>query len=148
MTDLCSRCHEGERAPSHGWCRACKRESDRQWYAKNAEARRDDMKARHRQDPRIHMISAAKKRAKEGGIAFDLTRDSITIPATCPVLGIEIRVNDRRWQDSSPTLDRLDPAGGYLVGNVIVISARANRIKNDATAAELDLIAAYIRRSQ
>lgn len=40
-------------------------------------------------------------------------------------------------QADSPSLDRKDPAKGYVKGNVWVISYRANAIKQDATLAEL-----------
>lgn len=105
------------------------------------------MRARHRADPRIHMLSAAKRRAKQKGIEFSITKDNIVIPELCPILGVRIEVNDRRWQDSSPTIDRIDATVGYITGNVHVICARANRIKNDATVDELELIASYLRKS-
>ncbi len=44
---------------------------------------------------------------------------------------------------NSPTLDRLDPALGYTPENVVVISARANQIKTDATVEELYRVATY-----
>lgn len=39
--------------------------------------------------------------------------------------------------DHTPTLDRIIPKLGYVPGNVIIVSARANRIRNDATVDEL-----------
>ena len=92
------------------------------------------------------MISAAKKRAKEKGIEFSITRDDLTVPEFCPILGIRIEANERRWQDSSPSIDRIVPERGYVKENVQIISARANRIKNDATVDELERIAAYLRK--
>jgi len=94
------------------------------------------------------MLSAAKRRAKAKEMPFDIAREDITVPELCPVLGIPIIVGTRRWQDSSPTLDRINPALGYVKGNVEVISARANRIKNDASAAELELVTIWIRRKE
>lgn len=44
---------------------------------------------------------------------------------------------------NSPTLDRIRPDLGYVKGNVIVISGRANRIKSDATIEELRDIASF-----
>ena len=103
------------------------------------------MRRRHRADPRVMMLSAARRRALTKGIPFGLRRDDVVLPEVCPVLGIPLRVNNRRWQDSSPTLDRIDPKRGYVAGNVRVISARANRIKNDASSDELERVARYIR---
>lgn len=43
----------------------------------------------------------------------------------------------------SPTLDRLDNTKGYVRGNVIVVSYRANRLKSDATIYELRRLAEF-----
>lgn len=50
------------------------------------------------------------------------------IPETCPVLGIPLTIGGKR-SPSSPSLDRIDPALGYVPGNIRVISDRANRLK-------------------
>lgn len=39
--------------------------------------------------------------------------------------------------DMSPSLDRLIPSKGYVKGNVVVVSWRANRLKNNASLADL-----------
>lgn len=48
--------------------------------------------------------------------------------------------------DGSPTLDRMVPSLGYVRGNVTVISAHANRIKSDASLAELRRVLRYVER--
>ena len=76
----------------------------------------------------------------------------ITIPATCPVLGIPIHVaplqGKRAPSAGSPSLDRLIPEDGYVPGNIRVISHRANMLKNNATIAELEAVVAYCRSVQ
>lgn len=44
---------------------------------------------------------------------------------------------------NAASLDRIDNSKGYVRGNVMVISLRANAIKNNATAEELTAVAAY-----
>lgn len=90
----------------------------------------------------------SKKRAKENGDTFTLNISDIPdIPTHCPVLGIEIKPNVIAGPlDSSPSLDRIIPPLGYIPGNVRVISNRANRLRSDATAEELRLIAADAER--
>ena len=81
---------------------------------------------------------AAKARATKRGLPFSITPDDVIIPVRCPVLGIPlVRSVTRGPADSSPSLDRKVCALGYVPGNVVVISWRANRIKNDGTAAEV-----------
>ena len=78
---------------------------------------------------------------------FDLTVDSLEWPEYCPALGIKLdyfRKGRGKHSPASPSLDRLDPEVGYVATNVRVISNRANRIKNDATTAELRAIADYV----
>lgn len=88
------------------------------------------------------MLNAARARAKKRGLPFQLTIDDFTIPERCPALGTEIVLDGDR--DAAPSLDRVVPSMGYVKGNVIVLSARANRIKNDATAPELRLLADFL----
>ncbi len=85
----------------------------------------------------------AKKRAAVKGLEFTLSiHDIPAVPATCPVLGISIgQEGAGRATDNSPSLDRIKPALGYVVGNVRIVSWRANRLRNDATARELQLLA-------
>jgi len=94
------------------------------------------------------MVWAAKARAAKSGVPFDITPDDISIPTTCPVLGIPLIVGQDKATDNSPSLDRVMPLLGYVKGNVLTISNRANRIKNNATPAELrqvvDFFEAYI----
>lgn len=47
--------------------------------------------------------------------------------------------------DTQPTIDRIIPALGYVPGNIVVISHRANRMKSDGTAEEHERIAAWLR---
>lgn len=80
------------------------------------------------QDPRSPMWSRAKYRAKQKGLYFNITKEDIVIPDTCPLLGTPME---------SPSLDRIDSSKGYIKGNVWVISNRANTLKNDASLQEL-----------
>jgi hypothetical protein len=90
------------------------------------------------------MVRAAKARATKAGVPFDLTADDVTIPQLCPALGIPLVVGQNKASDSSPSLDRVMPPLGYVRGNVLVLSNRANRIKNDATPPELRAVADFI----
>lgn len=90
------------------------------------------------------MVRNARNRARKAGVPFNLTKDDIAIPSHCPILGIPlIRKIGRGGNDNSPSLDRIHPERGYVPGNVIVISNRANRIKTDATIRELRDVASF-----
>jgi len=87
----------------------------------------------------------ARKRAYERSLEFSIEVEDIIIPEYCPLLGIELKfrggMNNR---DTSPSIDRLDSAKGYIKGNIKIISFRANRIKNDATVEEFKLMASRL----
>lgn len=89
---------------------------------------------------KIGLWEAAKRRAKQFGFSFSISPNDINIPHVCPLLGIPIDLCSTKKSDNSPSLDRIDNAHGYVVGNVWVISWRANRLKSDSTLQELKLI--------
>lgn len=95
------------------------------------------------------MWNSAKYRAKTKGVPFSITPDDIIIPDECPALGIKLarsRAGTRAPAENSPTLDRIFPDKGYVPGNVIVVSNKANRIKNNASAMELVQVALFYKR--
>lgn len=89
------------------------------------------------------MVRAAKARASKAGVPFDLKAEDIFIPHSCPVLGLPLVVGQEQATDQSPSLDRVLPLMGYVKGNILVISNRANRIKNNATIPELRQVADF-----
>lgn len=93
------------------------------------------------------LIAGARKRAVELGLPFNITEDDICIPSHCPVLGVELIIG-RDNPGNSPTIDRVKPDAGYVKGNVIVISHKANTIKSDATYDEIQCVANYVREQE
>jgi hypothetical protein len=90
------------------------------------------------------MWRAAKARAKANSLEFSIDLNDVVIPIVCPILGISLVLNSKKPVDASPALDRINNNAGYIKGNIIVISTRANRIKSDATADELFAIAKFL----
>lgn len=95
---------------------------------------------------RNSMLSNARQRAKRLGLPCTITAADIQIPATCPVLGIPLaHQKGAKQSENSPTVDRIIPSKGYVPGNVIVVSLKANRIKNNASVDELVAVAEFYR---
>jgi len=98
------------------------------------------------------MLNTARKRAKKNNIPFNLTEDYLKsiYPSDmiCPVLGFEMSMglDGNGWVGTSPSLDRIIPEKGYVQGNVVVISMRANSIKRDATPGELRKVADFYEK--
>lgn len=81
-----------------------------------------------------------KKRAIEAGIPFNLTHSEmreLLQCRVCPVLDIPL---DSSSFGNRPSVDRIDPHLGYVVGNVRIISNRANTLRSNATLREMVLV--------
>jgi len=105
------------------------------------DSNRDLIRERQRESYRkkiiIRMLSAARIRAEKRGLDFNIDETDIVIPEKCPLLEIEIKIAYKVANANSPSLDRIDSSKGYVKGNVMVISYRANTIKSNATPSEL-----------
>jgi hypothetical protein len=97
-------------------------------------------KISHSLDPRRRMVTAAKMRAKQMGIPFDLVWSDVVVPNVCPILGIAFKPNS----EYAASLDRIRPELGYVKGNVQIISMKANAMKNSASPEELLKFADWI----
>lgn len=87
------------------------------------------------------LLTGARYRSRERGMACTITVADIVIPAVCPILGIPLVMRSGgKPRADAPTLDRIDNSQGYIPGNVRVISARANRLKSDMTYDEARLL--------
>ena len=128
------------------------RQASRRHYAKKVSSSdgRGDVNAKRKvyvtNNLERILLASAKCRAKRQGLAFDLELVDVVIPAVCPVLGIPLERGAGRTSPGSPTLDRLDNRAGYVRGNVVVMSHRANAMKRDACLEELRLLVKFLER--
>jgi hypothetical protein len=99
-------------------------------------------------EPIKQMIAAARSRARRLGYTFSITTADLPsdLPAVCPVLGIPLERSESSYSDNSPTLDRVDSTKGYVPGNVIIMSWRANRIKSNATLGDIKKIYEFMAK--
>jgi hypothetical protein len=59
-------------------------------------------------------------------------------------LDIEFKQN-KKFNDNSPSMDRVDPCKGYTKENTAILCWRCNKHKQDATSQELRTIADFMR---
>jgi hypothetical protein len=93
------------------------------------------------------LYHAAKARAKQAGIPFDLNVEDIVVPDICPALGIPLSKENIRNLPNSPSVDRFDNDLGYTKDNIRIISWRANKLKSDAKLEELEKIVNWTKNS-
>ena len=88
-------------------------------------------------DPAATMLSAARQRAKKKNGICTLNIDHIhaVMNTKCPVFGTDYEI--KRGSSWSRTLDKIIPELWYTPENIIVLSARANLIKQNANSAQL-----------
>jgi hypothetical protein len=158
-------CHPDRITHAHGLCLPCYRQTDkhkelqrkgskkhylankervlercRQWNAQN-KARKYAVQEKWRRNNVGRVLWAVvRQRAKHKGLEFSLAREDIKIPELCPVLGIPIVPFAGKFAPNSPSVDRIDNSKGYTKENIVVVSFRANNIKNNATVGELKKI--------
>lgn len=85
-----------------------------------------------------------KQNAKNTKWDWNITMSDLLWPSHCPILGIELDWFAEKRQENSPSIDRIDSNIGYEKGNVCIISWRANRIKNNGTKEEHQLIVDFL----
>jgi hypothetical protein len=114
------------------WCKFCCNKTKQVWKLEN---------------PLKNVISSIRSSLKyrphlpkEFNIDVDYLKQ-IDTTDICPILEIPMRwwsgyVNGQT-NPNAKSLDRIDSSQGYIKGNVIIISWRANKIKNNATIEEL-----------
>jgi hypothetical protein len=102
--------------------------------------------------PAHGLVNAARRRAKVKKLPFDITwKDISPLPEFCPVLGLRLAYGPGRGRSlyenrCAASLDRIKNEKGYVKGNVIVVSLRANLLKGQATIDELQRIATFYSR--
>ena len=98
-----------------------------------------------------YLYHTAKSRAKKEGLDFNIDKDDINIPETCPILGIPLFIRQgfkgNIKNPNNPSLDRIDSSKGYVKGNVQVISWRANDLKKDGTLEEFKKLTEFMENA-
>jgi hypothetical protein len=145
FTKCCKKCNQEKpfeefhlnKRQSFGYdnrCRQCRSEQQATNYKKNW------FKATY---------TLKKSYCTKRNLDFDLTPEYLENIWTdsCPIFNqpFERHNKSSSW---SPALDRVDPSKGYTQGNVVYISARANRIKYDANQKELEQILNWLKGTQ
>ena len=138
-------------------CRTCKARSFQNYkqgsgYIGRQERRKNTRRVNKEADPRKVWAKEAyarvKNRAKVQGLEFDLSLDWMlrNTVDTCPLLGVPLQYLTRLTVPEAASIDKIDPNRGYTKDNCWIISIKANRIKTDATADEIEAVAVNIRK--
>ena len=143
------------------WCKTCKKEYDKIYRQSDKiqslykskyyrDTKKEYQRYRFETDFRRQLLIQAKARAKKNNLSFDIEIEDIIVPEICPILEIKLErkpYGERgSFRPNSPSLDKIIPELGYIKGNIIVISMKANIMKCNATQEELLLFAKNINK--
>lgn len=137
--------HSRIRVTANRGCLDCFKERN-----KGADSINKITKWKNNQSYKEKMISTVKYRHKKKKYkeVFNLDVTKVVFPEICPVLGIKLNYfsNPDRNAEGIPNIDRIDNNIGYVMDNIQIISAKANRIKNNGTPEEIMKVAEYVNR--
>lgn len=134
-----------DKLKSKGLCTTCGKDGEGNVHC--SECRRKSKRDRSSIPINELLFKNARKHSQEKRVDFSITLQDIIVPEFCPILGIKLKVNVGQPKEDSYSVDRINPSNGYIPGNIHIISYRANRIKNDATVKELELLFNYLNQN-
>lgn len=127
------------------------------YQKKNQNKAREQAIMRRKCFPFRYVCIGIRAKAKVNNISFNLTESYLEQIWTgvCPVFGEKIEIcmgKGRQYrysklQKNIASLDRIDPAKGYVIDNVQWLSMQANAMKNNATIKQLQQFAEWIKSS-
>lgn len=128
----------------HYLCKLCSNAQANNWRRQHKERNRENVRRWTLANPKQTILMRARNHARQRGIHFHLRLSDIFIPARCPILGTPLEWGS---EDKScmPSIDRIDSSGGYVPGNIQIISWRANDLKRNATLRELILLGEWAK---
>lgn len=94
-----------------------------------------------------HCFNHAQNRALRNNIPISVDKEHLLSifpeDGLCPVFRIPLKWGGNK--DDSPSLDKVIPKLGYVEGNLIWVSNRVNKIKNDASWQEILKIGTFYK---
>ena len=119
-----------------------------QWRKANPEKAAEYGRKWRSKNPIKYWLASVRRGAKQRGLEFSISEADLSpMPECCPVLGCKLDYSKGPFVGRNKRLnvasDRVDNVKGYVPGNVVIISLRANYLKKDATVAELRALADF-----
>jgi len=147
----------------HTWCKLCSntKNKEKEYYKTSQKVRKErratdpifaenlrkNSRENRRKNITTSLLSAARRRAQQNNLEFNLTKEDIVIPDICPILLKPLVCGDKNDYSFSPSVDRIDNNKGYTKDNIQIISTKANKMKNNATKEELTNFANWVLKS-
>lgn len=129
-------------------CKVCQRAYEMAWRSNSVESRKEARLRRkdkaeiysrkwRMENRAAYLISECRRRCLKKGIPFDLDMHSQELQqrisrGICEVSGIAMDATaDPGRRFNAPSIDRINPAAGYVIGNVRVVAFCVNAMMGD-----------------
>jgi len=159
-----------------GTCKECRAKYHREWKAQNRDriaprrrqlykeryghiARENEARRKAEHPFRVRcqrLRSGMKERVRMFGLPFDdkiltvnYVMEWLRRQPTCECCGVTFEMpwtSDGTSLPLVPSIDRIRPRAGYVIGNIALLCWRCNRLKCDATPQELMTIGRWLKR--
>lgn len=143
-TKICVGCNKGlptesfykNRKGVHNRCKTCYIGRNKIYQEKYRNTNRFPIRVR-----------SCRARAKAQDVPFNITSEYLEEiwTGTCPVFDTPLQIGAKKDEQGHAQLDRIVPSLGYTKGNVVWLSQRANRIKNDANTEDLERLLTWLK---
>lgn len=169
---LCSKCSiiliPGENIPVKRYqnrstvCKTCKSKQNREKIKKINNLCATDESARRSRVRILLRDCSTRTRRKEKKLISDnievlynhFLEKYPVLPTKCPILNIDLIYSSVNDKDINPlnrlnriSIDRIDPSKGYVVGNIQIISNRANTIKSDSNFSDVLKLFVFLKEN-
>ena len=129
-----------------GTCASCKKETDINtgYLCKPCAAER--WKEYRKEKPFKSIWRNKRNHCQRQNIPFNLTEEYLEEikEEFCPCFGFPLNYDGGKIRHDTASLDRIDPDGGYVKGNVQWVSTLYNQMKSNASVEELLTFARFI----
>ena len=121
------------------------------WYHTNKEKQQQKTAKQREANPMLFQYRGIRARAAKCGVPFGFDSfehfiSVVDMPDKCPVLGIQLDYRCRDYDKAAKAhIDRVVPSSGYVPGNVKIISAKANQLKQDNNVDTLQALLNYMK---
>lgn len=143
-TKICSKCkipksldkfYIRRKTQRHSVCKICFNESAKNRFAKLIKMP-DKYLAKLKKNNAFYYLTKAN--ANRRNIEFTLTKEDFeNLPTICPIYNIPISYRNAN-RDNSISIDRIDNSKGYVKNNIVFISVKANRHKNEMSFEDIE----------
>lgn len=155
-TKICKQCNEEKDSNEFGKnkkiCKKCDRKRLKEYRTKNKDKIKEQVRLKYLEDPLKHILQTHISLCKTHNIPCDgyemlysYLKPYFDI-GKCEFCSKQFTPGNDTLRDDSPSIDRLIPKNGYVIGNLAVLCGGCNRKKNNNSLEDLEKWIIFIKQ--